>query len=61
VERLAGRATLLTIAHRLHSVRNAHRILVLDQGCPVQLGTHSELLEQPGRYRELVGRNGRRP
>ncbi|MFK8080655.1 MAG: ABC transporter ATP-binding protein [Granulosicoccus sp.] len=47
--------TTLIIAHRLSTVRNADRILVLDRGRVAQLGSHDELLASPGLYRELCG------
>ncbi len=49
---LAGR-TSLVIAHRLSTVRNADRILVLNQGRIVQTGTHLELLAEGGLYADL--------
>ena len=38
--------TVLIIAHRLSAVRDAHRIVVMDQGAIVEQGTHAELLGQ---------------
>lgn len=46
--------TVITVAHRLTTVQHADRIVVLDQGRIVQQGRHSELIAQPGLYRELV-------
>ncbi len=40
--------TVLVIAHRLSSVRRAHRIVVLEQGSIVESGSHAELLQRPG-------------
>ena len=49
---MRGRTTFV-IAHRLRSVREADQILVLDKGRIVQRGTHAELLEEGGLYREI--------
>ncbi|MEQ9065569.1 MAG: ATP-binding cassette domain-containing protein, partial [Gimesia chilikensis] len=46
--------TAILVAHRLSTVRNADRILVLDEGQVVEQGTHQELLEQEGLYHHLV-------
>ncbi|NLZ79611.1 MAG: ABC transporter ATP-binding protein/permease [Gammaproteobacteria bacterium] len=45
--------TTLVIAHRLSTVRDAHRILVMDQGQIVESGSHHELLEKHGYYAKL--------
>jgi ABC-type multidrug transport system fused ATPase/permease subunit len=46
--------TMLTIAHRLSTVVDADRILVMANGKIVEEGTHAELLEKGGMYKELV-------
>jgi ATP-binding cassette, subfamily B, bacterial len=51
---MAGRTTLL-VAHRIETLRRAHRILVLDRGRVAQFGTHAELIGRPGIYRNVVG------
>ena len=50
---MAGRTTFI-IAHRLSTVQHVGRILVIDGGRIVQDGSHGELLEQSGLYRELA-------
>ena len=49
-----GRTTIV-IAHRLSTVRNADRILVLDAGAVVEQGRHDELVGKAGLYASLVG------
>ncbi|MBR2861628.1 MAG: ABC transporter ATP-binding protein [Clostridia bacterium] len=51
--RLMKDRTTFVIAHRLSTVRNADAILVLEDGCIIERGSHEELLEQKGRYYEL--------
>jgi ATP-binding cassette subfamily B protein len=50
---LPGRSSLV-IAHRLATVRKAHRIVVMDEGKVVETGTHESLLEQNGLYARLA-------
>jgi ATP-binding cassette subfamily B protein len=59
IDALSANRTTLTIAHRLSTIRNADQIVVLDSGRVAELGTHEELLEQEGRYAELVRRDAR--
>jgi subfamily B ATP-binding cassette protein MsbA len=53
LDRLIQGRTVFVIAHRLSTVRNAHRILVLDRGSIVEQGTHSELVAKNGLYKRL--------
>ena len=53
LERLMLGRTTLVIAHRLSTVRNANRIVVLDAGRILETGTHAELLARGGLYRDL--------
>jgi ATP-binding cassette subfamily C protein len=46
--------TVITIAHRLSTVKNAHMIYVLDDGEIVQKGTHNELEDEEGHYLEFI-------
>jgi ABC transporter fused permease/ATP-binding protein len=56
LERLMQGRTSLIIAHRLSTVANAQRVLVLESGLVVQSGTHAALMSQEGLYRRLVER-----
>ncbi|WP_163390494.1 ABC transporter ATP-binding protein [Enterovibrio norvegicus] len=45
--------TLIAVAHRLSTIKNADQILVMSKGKIVQRGTHDDLVSQSGEYREL--------
>lgn len=55
ISELTKDKTIIMIAHRLKTVRNANQILVLDGGNIVQKGTHEELIKQNGIYADFVG------
>ena len=45
--------TVFVIAHRLSTIQNANAIMLLDQGRIIERGTHEQLLEEKGKYRQL--------
>ena len=54
ISELCKGKTLLIIAHRLNTIQNADQILVIAKGQIVQSGTHKELMETGGLYRDFV-------
>ena len=54
IQALTAEKTVVMIAHRLKTVENADQILVIDHGRIVQQGTHSELMEQDGIYKNFI-------
>lgn len=55
VQALTAEKTVIMIAHRLKTVERADQIIVVDHGKIVQQGTHAELMEQDGIYRNFIG------
>ena len=55
IEALTGGKTIIMIAHRLKTVKNADQILVIDHGEIVQQGRHETLIKQKGIYADFVG------
>lgn len=54
ISELTRGKTVITIAHRLATIEQADQILVIDDGAVVQQGTHSTLVNVPGKYKEFV-------
>ena len=54
IEALTENKTIIMIAHRLKTIRNADRILVLNGGAIEQSGAHEELMAQGGLYKKLI-------
>ena len=53
LERAGRGRTVISIAHRLSSISDAERIVVLEEGYIVEMGSHNELLKKRGRYYDL--------
>jgi ATP-binding cassette subfamily B protein len=53
MDRLMTGRTVFVIAHRLSTVRNSHAIMVLENGQIIERGSHTDLLEQKGKYYQL--------
>ena len=56
IGRLSKTRTLIIISHRMSTIQNANCIYVLEKGVVAQRGSHAELIQQGGLYRELVTR-----
>ena len=53
ISALVERKTVIVIAHRLQSITNADQIVVLEDGCVAERGTHEQLLQKNGLYARL--------
>ena len=54
IEALTKEKTILMIAHRLKTVRNADKIFVVDKGKIVQAGSHEQLMHKEGIYKNFI-------
>ncbi|WP_238649440.1 thiol reductant ABC exporter subunit CydD [Paenibacillus piscarius] len=54
ITKLAQQATMITVAHRLYTIRQADQILFMDHGVLTAAGSHNELLERMPQYAEMV-------
>jgi ABC-type multidrug transport system fused ATPase/permease subunit len=55
IDALKGEGTVVIIAHRLSTVKNADRVYVLDEGRVTESGTYDELrMRENGEFREMV-------
>ncbi|MEQ8222820.1 MAG: glucan ABC transporter ATP-binding protein/ permease, partial [Candidatus Eremiobacterota bacterium] len=54
IEGLKGKTTMITIAHRISTIKNADEIIFLDSGSIIEKGTFDELQKKGGKFSELV-------
>jgi ATP-binding cassette subfamily B protein len=54
IQRLIEGRTTFAIAHRLSTLRRAHRVVVIDEGKIAEVGTHEELMQLQGVFHKLV-------
>ncbi|XP_056648993.1 ATP-dependent translocase ABCB1-like isoform X1 [Diorhabda sublineata] len=58
LDSISGTCTTIIVAHRLSTIRNAHRIVFINQGIVSEIGTHAELIDKKGSYYNMVVSQG---
>jgi ATP-binding cassette subfamily C protein CydD len=58
IQQLSIGRSVLTVAHRLNTIEQADRIVVLNRGRVAQQGAHQQLLDEPGLYRDMLSAYG---
>ncbi|MCX2679599.1 ABC transporter ATP-binding protein [Galbibacter sp. EGI 63066] len=53
LQKVSEKSTTIIVSHRISSVKNADKIIVLEEGKIIQQGTHNQLINQKGHYQEL--------
>ena len=53
LQRISQNKTTVIVSHRVSSAKNADKIIILEEGRIIQQGTHNDLLNTPGYYKEL--------
>ena len=56
IETLLKNKTIIIVSHRISSAKNAHKIIVMEEGEIIQQGTHNELIKLEGYYKELYAK-----
>ena len=56
IETLLKNKTTIIVSHRISSAKNAHKIIVMEEGEIIQQGTHNELIKLEGYYKELYAK-----
>ncbi|MBR8893607.1 ABC transporter ATP-binding protein, partial [Staphylococcus aureus] len=54
IDELSKGKTVITIAHKLETIKNADQIIVLCDGEIIQRGSHDELIQKPGMYQDFI-------
>lgn len=54
INELSKGKTVITIAHKLETIKNADQIIVLNEGEIIQKGSHDELIRKPGMYQDFI-------